>query len=491
MLQQLLIVLAVFAVAIPWQMRWGTVPDTSWIISMCERLYAGVDETNPSLAVWLYMPPYVVSQWLGATPELAVHTYTYLLCAFGIGFAAYIARRANFTENAALFALLPAFLALLILFPGNAFTQRDHIGAALLFPLLVLAAWRIAANADEQPSWRFAIPAGLAGGVIVLVKPFYVIAIIAPAIYLAWRKRSLRPLFGIEYWSAALVCVVYLGALLWAIPDFLNQTLPRLSAVYLSVKQPFWAILQKYAAGYAAILIMLRFVRPGLLLSPLASVFTIASVAAFAVLLYLGKGWPYHAYPAIALGLAALLCQAVSSPSIGLRELGWPRVLLLAAVVAVNALPFLVTQKPDGALAAKIRLAHDRPAIALIGTDIAAGHPLTRMAGGKWVSAYASDFPGQYALYLAGTAQSPDEAERFSTIAADHASFKLDELNRTAPDILLIQKEDPLWQDYFARREGVAAFLTNYRRLGENGTVTAYERIGPVSPAGSPAAVSD
>jgi hypothetical protein len=485
-MRNLLIVLAVFALAIPWQMRWGTVPDTSWLISMCERLYAGVDEANPSLAVWLYMPPYVASVWLDVTPEFAVHVYTYALCAFGLGFAALIARRAGFAENAGLFALLPAFLALLILFPGNAFTQRDHIGATLLAPLLVLTAWRVEADGPQQPSWRVAIPAGLAGGIIVLVKPFYVLAIIAPAIYLAWRKRSLRPLFGIEYWSAAAALAIYLGALLWAIPGFFGDMLPRLSETYLTMKLPVWTLLQKYAAGYLLIFIVLKLVRPGLPLSPLAAVLSIASLAAMAVMIYQGKGWPYHAYPAIALALAALLCQVVRSPSPGWREFGWPRALLVACVVIVNALPYMDTQKPGAALAEAIREARNRPAVALIGSDIAAGHPLTRMAGGSWVSAYASDFVGNYALYLAHIARNDVDARRYQAIAADYATFKLAELNRTAPDILLVQKEDPLWRDYFERREGYAAFMAGYRKLAEDDTVIVYVR-----PDGSPVSGSD
>jgi hypothetical protein len=490
-IHNLLVLLAVFAVAIPWQMRWGTVPDTSWLISMCERLYAGVEETNPSLAVWLYMPPYVLSVWLGVAPEFTVHFYSYALCAFGLAFAAFIARRADFAENAGLFALLPVFLALLILFPGNAFTQRDHIGAALLAPLLVMTAWRIVAGKQEQPTWQVAVPAGLAGGIIVLVKPFYVLAIIAPALYLAWRKRSLRPLFGVEYWSAAAVLAVYLGALLWVFPGFISDMLPRLSESYLSMKLPLWTLLQKYAAGYLLVFIVLKRVRPGLPLSPLAAVLSIASVAAMAVMLYQGKGWPYHAYPAIAFGLAALFCQAVRSPTVSWREFGWPRALLVACAVVVNALPFMVTQKPDSTLVGAIQQARERPDAALIGSDIAAGHPLTRMAGGRWVSAYASDFVGNYALYLARTARNDRDAHRYQAIAADYAAFKLAELNRIAPDILLVQKDDSLWQDYFVSREGYAAFMASYRKLAEDDTVTAYVRREPARPAGSPASGSD
>jgi hypothetical protein len=108
------------------------------------------------------------------------------------------------------------------------------------------------------------------------------------------------------------------------------------------------------------------------------------------------------------------------------------------------------------------------------------------MAGGSWVSAYASDFVGNYALYLAHIARNDVDARRYQAIAADYATFKLAELNRTAPDILLVQKEDPLWRDYFERREGYAAFMAGYRKLAEDDTVIVYVR-----PDGSPVSGSD
>ncbi|MEX0954759.1 MAG: hypothetical protein WDZ83_06055 [Rhizobiaceae bacterium] len=491
-----LIALAVIAVAIPWQLRWGTVADTSWIITICERLYAGerlytdIVETNPPFSVWLYMPAYIVSVWLRVAPEFLVHAYAYAICAFGLGFAAIIARKAGFAENAHLFALLPVFIALLLLLPGNAFTERDHLGTALLGPLLALTAWRIAADVQKQPGWRIAVLAGLSGSVIVLIKPYYVLVIIGPALYLAWRKRSLRPLFGIEYWSAGIACLVYLAAVLWVYPQFTNEILPLLSETYLRIKLPFWMPLQRYGAGYVLILVLLTMIRPGLPLSPLAAVLSIASAAGMAVMVYQAKGWPYHAYPAVALGLAAVLCQAVRPPFETLRQLGRIRVLLLAVAVVINAVPFMTTQKPDARLATAIREAHERPTVAFIGTDIAAGHPLTRMAGGKWVSAYGSDWLGLFALYLAGAAQRNGDpaADRFRMIASGYAAFKLEELIRTSPDILIVQKDDAVWRDYFAGREGFSRFMLDYRLLGEDETTFAYMRDVRVMPDGSPAA---
>lgn len=482
----------VLAISIYWQQRWGTVADTSWLITVGERvlsgerLYVDLIEANPPFSVWMYMPAIAAARLAGTAPEVLVHAYVYLICALGLGFAALMARRAGFAENAGLLALLPAFFALLILFPGNAFTERDHLGAALLAPLLVLTAWRIAADAGEQPSRQIAVLAGLAGSIIALVKPYYVVAIIGPALYLAWRKRSLRPLFGIEYWSAAAICLVYLGAILLIHPTFVSEILPLLSETYLRMKLPFWMLLQRYAAGYLLIFVLLKLIRPGLALSPLAAVFGLASLAAAVVLVYQAKGWPYHAYPAIALGLAALLCQTVRPPFLSIRELGGARALLLTGAVLVNAFPFMTTQKPGAELVAAIREASERPTMALIGSDIAAGHPLTRMVKGEWVSAYCSDWLGSFSLYLGAVAHKAGDptADRYEAIVSDYTASKLAEFQRTEPDIILVQKEDALWRGYFESLDEYAELMIAYRQLSEDDTITAYvrkESAGPFS----------
>ena len=48
----------------------------------------------------------------------------------------------GFPKGRALFRLAPAFYALLVIMPGNAFSQREHIAMAFFLPLLALTAWR-------------------------------------------------------------------------------------------------------------------------------------------------------------------------------------------------------------------------------------------------------------------------------------------------------------------------------------------------------------
>ena len=84
---------------------------------------------------------------LGVRPEILVHAWTYLAAITGLVFAGVIVRRARFPESAALFGLAPVFYALLVIMPGNAFSQREHIAMALFLPLLALTAWRARGDA--------------------------------------------------------------------------------------------------------------------------------------------------------------------------------------------------------------------------------------------------------------------------------------------------------------------------------------------------------
>src|SRR5690606_2319275 len=91
---------AVLAAAIPWQMRWGVVADTSWLITLAERILAGerlyrdIADTNPPFSTWLYVPPVLLARAFGLRAETVVCLCTYLVCLGGLASAALIVRRA-------------------------------------------------------------------------------------------------------------------------------------------------------------------------------------------------------------------------------------------------------------------------------------------------------------------------------------------------------------------------------------------------------------
>ncbi|WP_246685898.1 hypothetical protein [Mesorhizobium sp. B2-4-6] len=473
--------LLVLAAAVPWQMRWGIIPDTSWVITVCERMLAGsrlyvdIFEVNPPFTLWMFMPAAALAHKIGISPEIAVHAYSYAICLAGLGLAAWIARRAGFVENRTLFSLLPLFLALLVILPGNAFSEREHLGIALFLPLLMLTAWRAAPIDDRIPSLPVALLAGLSGSILVLVKPYYALVVLVPALYAAWNRRSIRTLFTVEYWTIGLVCVAYVVAVQHFHPEFLSVIYPVLADTYMRI-QNMEALLTTYGPIYLIALLALRFLRPGLPLSPLITVFTLASLAATVPLIYQAKGWAYHAFPAFSLILAALplrMAQAGPAPyeSSSGTAMDLRRKMLLAAIIATAAIPFMQTQKLGAEFVAKLKAAAPQPTVALVGADISGGHPLTRMLGGTWISRHCSDWLGEQALYLSSIATrngDKEPASRYRQIADRYIESKLAELEARQPAMIIVEKIDRDWNTELARWQDYVNFMRGYQQIAEN-----------------------
>ncbi|WP_421915028.1 hypothetical protein [Mesorhizobium sp.] len=483
----LFVCLATLAVAPFWQARWGVIPDTSWIITVCERvlagdrLYADLIETNPPFSVWLYLPAVYLAKQLGVAPEYIVHAYAYAVCLFGLGFAVFVARRARLQENPALLILMPAFLALLVLFPGNSFSEREHLGVALLLPLLVLTAWRASHGGSSKPEWWLAALVGLSGSVMLLVKPYYALTILAPALWIAWRQRSIKPLFAIEYWVIGGVCLGYLAAILLAYPEFLRDVYPRLADTYMRYKvySPIFII---YGGIFTLLFGSALLLRGGRALSPMETVLMIASAASVLPLIYQGKGWAYHAYPAVALVVAAVLCLATERATApDAPRLNIAHKVLLPVVILISWLPFLIGARSGPDFVASIHAAVDHPTVGQIGPGIEIGHPLTRMIGGRWISAYCSDWLGNFAAIFARQERAQgnmDRAAHYDALERDFLTAKIQEFVTGKPDLIFVQKSAPFWVDRVMKRDDFAKFMDDYRTLAEDQNVRVYLRNG-------------
>lgn len=471
----------VLAIAPLWQLRFGVIPDTSWIITMCERVLAGdrlyVDliETNPPFTLWLYMPAVALARWIGASPEIVVHIYCYAITLAGLAFAAAIVRRAGLAEKAGLFAILPVIVALLVIFPGNAFTEREHLGAALLLPILALMGWRAMPDAPK-PGWVLPIAAGACASVIMMVKPYYALMILAPALWVAWRRRSLRALFAPEYWAAAIVCCAYLAAVIRLYPEYLATVFPLLRDTYMRASDPALpAMIFGPTIAFASLLIYRSLA--GRSLTPLVTIALLAAAAGIVPLVYQGKGWAYHAYPAMLLLLTAFAYVSWQQFSAEPR----PRMVSLLLVVTmflVAAQPFVVTQRIDAGVISRIRASVQNPSVALIGAGIEAGHPMTRMIGGRWIGSYCSDWLGAMAFVFGDVARAEGNAEtakRYDAMLADFVSRRSAELRQARPDIVLLQQGDG-WVDAFLQQPAMAGFMDDFTQIAEDGRVRVYRR---------------
>lgn len=334
---------------------------------------------------------------------------------------------------------------------------------ALFLPLLVLLAWRAGGRLTTGPSVALAILAGLSGSVIVLVKPYYALMVLVPALVVVARQRSLRPFFAPEFLTIGAVCLAYL-ALVWTLhPEFVTEIYPMVAEGYVQVRF-LPKIIATFALPYAAVMVLAWWLARERGASDLATVAMLASLAGVVCLVQQGKGFAYHGYPALACGLLAVICLlALPAPGGRLRQVLVLAAACVAAVLAAS--PFRPAWKPDANLLDTVKAAVRQPTMAQIGSDLAIGHPFVRLAGGRWVSAYPSDWRGSAAFILAETGTG---GARQLEIAENYVAAKRAELLRMRPDIILVQKNDIIWQPVIADPDGLAPVLQDYRPLAEN-----------------------
>ncbi|MDX8480579.1 hypothetical protein RFN28_19230 [Mesorhizobium sp. VK24D] len=488
------------AIAVLWQVRWGTIPDTSWLIIVCERvlsgerLYAQVHEVNPPFSVWLYLPPVAAARILDVAPEILVQAWTYLAALIGVAFSGAIVRRAGFPERTTLFALGPAFYAVLVIFPGNVFTEREHLGVALFLPLLALHAWRARRDAEAEPGAGIAALAGLCGSILLLVKPYYAVMVLASALLVAARRRSLKPIFAPEHWVIGGICVAYLVAVILIHPEFLRDAYPLLVEFYANGIASAH-VMAYYGCAWFFLVFLALWSWPVGRFPELAAVTLAASAAALLPLFYQAKGWPYHAYPALSLAVAANLCL-LALPRMKRRMAGLlsylavpPPALISMAIMVAFVLNW-PTQKPNSAVVATIRAATFEPTVAVMNTDLDTAHPLSRMIGGQYVSAGAYDWPGPdaTALYLRAARSGDDlSAAHYQAIMTRYAESKRQAFERLRPDLIISKIDNGPWTRQLTEHFGFDRILAGYHVLLEQGRLRVYLRNDYVRPDPPPA----
>lgn len=340
-----------------------------------------------------------------------------------------------------------------------------------------------------QPSWALAALVGLMGSTLLLVKPYYAVMVLAPALLVAAHRRNLKSLFALEHWVIGWVCVAYLGTVTLVYPEFLRDVYPLLSDVYARISF-FQHTIIRYGSIWCILLFSVWRLWPTGRFPELAAVVLAASTAGMFPLLYQAKGWPYHAYPAIFCAVAAILCllayRRTEQRSV-LSLLPGPGLAVALAGLLVAFHPFWSFDKPDPVLAAAVRAATDRPTVALMGSDIAAGHPFNRMINGRFVSSHVSDWLGGSSLYLSRRAvnSDPAEAKHYDAIMARYAEGKCEEFERLRPDIIIFDKSDRRWTRQLTERFGFDTVLARYRILAENDALRIYLRADYIHPASS------
>lgn len=423
------------ALAIAIQSLWLPVDaDVSWLITVSERLLSGdrlyVDilEVNPPASVWLYLPLVWLAQIAGLRPEAVVVA---AFVAAGLVSIWASVRLASALDDAPPPLWMAATLGLVALvLPMALFAQREH--AALLLALPALTA--LAVIGDGKPIGRRAVLAcGFAAGAIIVIKPYFLLAVIAPALWAAWKRRSLSPLLPGIAAGAAAIGLYAIAVLLFARSYF--DWLPVIAQIYGPVRVAWWKVFAGPALYPAVCLTLAVLIRPPRI-PPLVAAWALGSAGFVLAAFAQAKNYPNHWLPGAGLALAAAFAL-LALPQIASRR----RACVGAALGAVSL--FIMHHwaiRPDPAVAAAIqRVAPPAPRLMALSPQLTTGHPVTRNVGGQWVGSRPALFTASAALFVGLDSDIASKAYR-----EDIRSFAID-VKRHSPDLILVDRKSREW----------------------------------------------
>ena len=437
------------AMAISIQSLWIPIDaDVSWLITVCERvltgdrLYVDIFEINPPASVWMYLPLVWLAKLVGARPEALVAA-GFIAGGLASAFATLrIVASVDYTAKRPWLAAALPFIALVL--PMALFAQREH--AALLLALPSLAALAVLAE-DGPLKKRTIIATGLAAGLTVVIKPYFLLAVAIPAGWAMWRRRTVAPFLpGVI--AGALAVALYAIAMFLFAGAYLSW-LPVIAHTYGPMHETLWKLLlgpSFYPAICVGLLFLLR--RPP---SSIAVTWLLGAAGFLLATFIQAKNYPNHWLPQAGLSLAAVALM-LDSPAV-VRS----RRLLVALGVATVALCEMYRWIiwPDPAVASAIeRVAPARPTMIALSPQLTTGHPVTRNVGGHWVGSRAGLFTASGAAYVGLS----DPAAR-AAYDEDVQSFATD-VQRHSPDVVLVYRPSKRW---LMREPPIRQAMRSYR----------------------------
>jgi hypothetical protein len=464
--------------------------DVSWLITASEkildgrRLYIDVVELNPPASVFLYLPAVAIARAVGLAPEIVVDAMVFIGALASLTVVSAIVRRCRLLDGARGWTMAAFALAILTILPAQTFGQREHIALIAVLPAIATLAARAT---GAKPLFWHGLLAGLGAGMAICIKPHFALAIGLAAAMAALQQRSWRVLLVVENFSAAVVAAVYAAVVIIFYRAYITDVMPILADVYLPVRLPLWKLLiGEPMVLWAAAVLVVVVLRRGAGRQPAFPVLLMASVGFAAAFVIQGKGWPYHAYPMLALVLIALALAATDRRRTAEPEGGLTVVHRLGAVLALcilTASSFVclnLAVDTRAAIAVVKRLAPPHPSIVAISADIAIGHPLVRAVEGRWIS-------GFWGLWITGNAATRRLAggldaptrQRLAVYVSAERRRLIGEIKNGRPDIILIDNRGPRWSEGVDGDPELSALIAaNYGEIGTADDIAILKRKG-------------
>ena len=446
-------VLAMAVIGIVIQCMWLPIDsDVSWLITVCERilggerLYVDIIEVNPPASVWLYLPLVWLAHAISVKPEAVVAAAFVSGSVVSIAATLKLTSRLDRAPPALWLAPVLAFVTLVL--PMGLFAQREH--AALLLALPAFAT--LALIAEGKPVSKAALFAsGFAAGLIVVIKPPFLLAVAAPALWAAWKRKSLRPI-ALPIGAGIAATLIYAVAVVFLAPAYF-RLLSVIGQTYAPMHEVLWKVVVGPALYPAVCFGLAALLRPPRI-PPLAIALGLGSAGFVLAAILQAKNYPNHLLPGTGLAIAALIVVMAEAGVATVRRVAVS--VALTTIVAGAMYQWFIRPQPVVEAAVR-KVAPPKPTVIALSPQLRTGHPLTRNIGGRWVGSSAGLFTAAGALFVGLQDEGARKAYR-----ADIDSFVMD-VARNRPDIVLVDRDSKSW---LMREPAIARTMRAYRPAG-------------------------
>jgi hypothetical protein len=464
----LLLLGAVFLVAILLRQVVPLNPDVSWLLVVCERmldgqhLYRDIVEINPPMAAFAYLPGAALARLLGVDPRHVIDAQLLLLAAVSLFAVSCILRLSPSLGKLKWGPLVIWAAAVVTVLPMQVFAQREHMAMLAFLPALAVYAMR--SKGEPLPPWAILI-AGVGAGITLAFKPFFTFPAVFCILFAAIRSRSWRVLFAPENIIAAVLVITVSTSTYIFYPEYFTITYPLVRDTYLSWSMPVTVIFLNDATLIFAIAIVSVLVaRPKRDSDALLLVTVLASVG-FAISFFLQRrGWAYHSFPMVSVSLLAMGYVLTGTADAEPRS---RRVELASAFMLVVTFGLGMIWFYAGVHVGPIRQAVEglkpHPRILMLSGEAAIGHPLVRDIGGVWVSRQENLWIREF-VRLTRERTSVDAATnaKLNDYLALERKWLIEDFQKLPPDLVLVDNLRNDWGAWARADAEVSQLLKPY-----------------------------
>ena len=469
-----------------------------------ERLYVDLADVNPPLIFWLLtLPAWFGQVIVSASDARLIGGFAAIVLLVAVGLALQVMRVTPVTPRSLQIVIVVGLLISAL--PLYAFQagQREQLATFLLLPYLVLAARTVA---GFQASVRLRTVVGLAAGIGIALKPFFLVPWLTVELTVA-VAGSIRSAFRVESVVVAAVQALYVGIILLVVPEYISDVVPLARATYHAYGGD-WRTLLPLSSTYGLVMVAILgsampFLLPGPH-APFAAVFGAATAGFVVSYVAQSKGFTYHLMPAQVYSALTCfaICQGVVRAARGFRKQQlWMQLNLLVLggyllTTAYQVVPFARTMalnvrqsivSPYGEPTERMVKVVEEHAVGepfyMLSTSTWPSFPVVNLARARWPYHYNCLWPIP-ALYSDGEIRYRPPAEQ-SSLERHFFDTVVHDLLAHPPRVLAIDRRKDMqamrgrhidYVTYFSASPEFQALFGRYRRLGQIAEWELYER---------------